>query len=423
MNQAQTDLDLIVWGATGFTGRLVVEYLLKRYGVDQSLYWAIAGRSQTKLDALKAELGESASGLTVLTADSHNRESLQALVRQARVIITTVGPYAKYGSELVAACVESGTHYCDLAGEPQWMRKMIDQYEAAARISGARIVHACGFDSIPSDIGVYYLQQEAQRSFGEPCSQVKMRVRAMKGSASGGTIASMMNAIEEARADREVARVLVNPYSLCPPDARKGPDKRDQSGPVMDEDLGVWTAPFVMAGINTKIVRRSNALMNAAYGPEFSYQEAMSTGAGIGGYLKAMQITVGLGGIMLAGSVGVLRTGMQKLFLPKPGEGPGREEREKGFYNIIMLGKASLGKSITVKVRGDRDPGYGSTSKILGEVGVCLALDELPAKGGFWTPASAMGDALLKRLPASAGLTFSVEKENALDSSPIDSRE
>jgi short subunit dehydrogenase-like uncharacterized protein len=211
-----------------------------------------------------------------------------------------------------------------------------------------------------------------------------------------------------------VARILVNPYSLCPPDARKGPDKRDQSGPIMDKDLDVWTAPFVMAGINTKIVRRSNALMNAAYGPEFSYQEAMSTGAGASGYLKAIQITIGLGALMLAGSVGMLRAGMQKLFLPKPGEGPDQDAREKGFYNFIMLGKVNSGKTITVKVRGDRDPGYGSTSKILGECGVCLALDELPVEGGFWTPASAMGDALLKRLPASAGLTFTVEEQKGV---------
>jgi short subunit dehydrogenase-like uncharacterized protein len=269
-------------------------------------------------------------------------------------------------------------------------------------------VHACGFDSVPSDIGVYFLQQQANLQFGQPCSRVTMRVRAMKGSASGGTIDSMMNAIEEAKADREVARILVNPYSLCPPGANKGPDKRDQHGPVKDEDHGVWTAPFVMAGINTKIVRRSNALMNTAYGPGFSYQEAMWTGAGIGGYIKAMQITLGLGAVMLAGSVDVLRAGMQKMFLPKPGEGPGREQREKGFYNFIMLGKTDAGKTITVKVLGDRDPGYGSTSKILGECGVCLALDELPVAGGFWTPASCMGDALLKRLPEHAGLTFTL---------------
>lgn len=415
MNQEQTDinpaaLDLVVWGATGFTGRLVAEYLLAQYGVDKTLRWAIAGRNQSKLDALKTQLGKSAGELMTITADSHDPESLRALVSQARVIITTVGPYAKYGSELVAACVEHGTHYCDLAGEPQWIRKMIDQHGQAASESGARIVHACGFDSVPSDIGVFYLQREAQRLFGSPCSRVKMLVKAMKGSASGGTVASMMNAIEEARADREVARVLVHPYSLCPADARKGPDKRDQSGVVKDQDFDVWTAPFVMAGINTKIVRRSNALMNAAYGPEFSYQEAMSTGRGASGYLKAMQVTVGLGAMMLAGSVSVLRAGMQKLFLPKPGEGPDQNERENGFYKYSMLGKTDSGQSMVVNIRGDRDPGYGSTSKILGECGVCLALDELRVEGGFWTPASAMGDALLERLPANAGLTFTIDQ-------------
>jgi short subunit dehydrogenase-like uncharacterized protein len=410
MNQSQADFDVIVWGATGFTGRLVAEYLLERYGIGKTVRWAIAGRSQSKLEALKAELGQAASELPVLVADAHDHDSLQALVESTRVVITTVGPYAKYGSELVAACAASGTHYCDLAGEPQWMRKMIDQHGQTAKDSGARIVHACGFDSVPFDMAVYCLQQEAQRQFNEPCSRVKMRVRAMKGGASGGTVASMMNAIEEARADRDVARVLVDPYSLCPPDARQGPDKRDQSGPLMDEDLKVWTAPFIMAGVNTKIVRRSNALMGAAYGPDFSYQEAMSTGPGVKGYLKAMQITVALGGLMLAGSVGVLRAGMQKLFLPEPGEGPGPEAREKGFYNFITMGETKAGQTLTVKVRGDRDPGYGSTSKILGECGVCLALDDLPVEGGFWTPASAMGDALLQRLPASAGLTFTVEQ-------------
>ena len=408
MKNSGRNFHLIVWGATGFTGKLVVEYLLARYGVNQDLCWAVAGRSSSKLEALKVELGDAAGELPVLTADSHDRPSLDALVSQARAVISTVGPYAVYGSELVAACVEEGTHYCDLAGEVQWMRKMIDQHEPAARKSGARIVHACGFDSIPSDIGVYYLQREAMRRFGKPCSSVKMRVRAIKGGASGGTVASMMNAMQEGQADRGVARILVHPYSLNPEDARSGPDQRDQTGPVHDKDLDAWTAPFVMAAINTKVVRRSNAMMQFAYGRDFSYQEAMFTGPGIAGYLKAMQLTLGLGGVILAGSVSVLRSAMANYLLPKPGEGPGKKKREEGFYKLIFLGETDQGQSITVEVRGDRDPGYGSTSKIIGEAGVCLALDELPVEGGFWTPASAMGDALLQRLPASAGLTFSV---------------
>lgn len=408
MSNPGRNFHLVVWGATGFTGKLVVEYLLARYGVNQDLCWAIAGRSSSKLEALKVKLGDVAGELPVLTANSHDPPSLDALVSQTRVIISTVGPYAVYGSELVAACVERGTHYCDLAGEVQWMRKMIDQHEPAARKSGARIVHACGFDSIPSDLGVYYLQQEALRRFGKPCRYVKMRVRAIKGGASGGTIASMLNAMQEGQADRGTARILVHPYSLNPDGSRSGPDKRDQTGPLFDKDLDAWTAPFVMAAVNTKVVRRSNALMQFSYGSDFSYQEAMFTGPGATGYLKAMQVTLGLGSVILAGSVSLLRSAMAKYLLPKPGEGPDKKKREEGFYKLIFLGETDRGQSITAEVRGDRDPGYGSTSKIIGEAGVCLALDELPVEGGFWTPASAMGEALLNRLPASAGLTFNV---------------
>lgn len=408
MNDSKRDFDLIVWGATGFTGKLVVEYLLARYGVDQELRWAIAGRSENKLETLRNELGDAAGELPILTADSHDRPSLDALTGKTRVVISTVGPYAKYGSELVATCVEQGTHYCDLTGEVHWIRRMIDQHEATAKISGARIVHACGFDSIPFDIGVLYLQREAVRRFGKPCTSVKMRVRAMKGGASGGTIASMLNIMQEAKADREVARTLVHPYSLNPEDSRSGPDQRDQTGPVHDKGMDAWTAPFVMSGVNTKVVRRSNALMDFEYGRDFSYQEAMYTGPGIAGYLKAMQITLGLGGVILAGSVSALRSAMANYLFPKPGEGPDEKKREAGFYKLVFLGETEQGQSITVEVRGDRDPGYGSTSKIIGEAGACLALDELAVEGGIWTPASAMGDALLERLPASAGLSFDV---------------
>ena len=408
MESTSTEFDIIVWGATGFTGRLVVEYLLETYGVDKTLRWAIAGRNQAKLEALKAEFGTTAGELAILTADSHKIDSLTELVNRTKVIISTVGPYALHGSALVATCAETGTHYCDLAGEPQWIRKMIDQHEETARQSGARIVPSCGFDSIPSDLGVFYLQNEAQKQFGTHCRRVKMRVKAMRGGASGGTIASMMNAIEEARADKKVARILVDPYSLCPKDYPRGPDKRDQGGPVADKDLEGWTAPFIMAGINTKVVRRTNALLGKPWGEEFSYQEAMWTGSGITGYLKALQITMALGGVFLAGSISILRNAMRKLFLPAPGEGPNEKERHNGFYKFIIHGKTDSNQVIKVSVLGDRDPGYGSTSKILGEAGVCLALDELQVEGGFWTPASAMGEALLKRLPANAGLTFRV---------------
>lgn len=410
MNTAEREFDLIVWGATGFTGKLVAEYLLDVYGVNRGLRWAIAARSDSKLQSLRDALGPKASALPLLTAESHDRDSLDAMANRTRCVISTVGPYALYGSKLVGACVAAGTHYCDLAGEVQWMRSMIDRYESAAKESGARIVHACGFDSIPSDLGVLFLQDTARERFGKPCSQIRMRVKAMRGGASGGTIASMMNAMAEGKADREVARIIVSPYSLNPKNEQHGPDRRDQTGPLYDEDLDAWTAPFVMAGINTKIVRRSNALMDFDYGRDFRYEEAMLTGSGLTGRLKALQLTAGLGAIMLVGSVDWLRSMLAKRMLPKPGEGPSQEERENGFFNIVFAGRVN-GNRIFARVTGDRDPGYGSTSKMIGESGVCLALDELDTGGGFWTPASAMGKQLIDRLQANAGLKFSIEED------------
>lgn len=410
MNTGEREYDVVVWGATGFTGRLVAEYLLQTYGLNRDLRWAIAARSQTRLEQLRRELGDGAGELPILTAESHDSASLNALAQKTRAVISTVGPYALYGTELVEACVANGTHYCDLAGEVQWMRKMIDRYESAAKESGARIVHACGFDSIPSDLGVYFLQDAATQRFGKPCSQIRMRVKAMRGGASGGTIASMLNAMAEGKADRNVARIIVSPYSLNPENEQQGPDQRDQTGPVYDPDLDAWTAPFVMAGINTKIVRRSNALMGFDYGRNFRYEEAMLTGDGLGGRLKALQVTAGLGGVMLMGSIDWLRSLVANKLLPKPGEGPDREQREKGFFNIVFVGCLD-DRRLRARVTGDRDPGYGSTSKMIGESGVCLALDDLDVGGGFWTPASAMGKRLIDRLQANAGLQFTLEED------------
>lgn len=403
--------EVIVWGATGFTGRLVAEYLLERYGAPEKgeLRWAIAGRNQAKLEELRAQLGKDAASLPIVTADSHNRESLDALTSQTQVICTTVGPYAKYGSELVAACVRNGTHYCDLAGEVQWMRAMIDRHESDARESGARIVFTCGFDSIPSDLGVYFLQREARERFGAPCSRVKSRVKTMKGGASGGTVASMMNAIKEGRADSKVAKILVAPYSLNPEGMREGPDERDQAGVVWDEDFDSWTAPFVMATINTKVVRRTNAVSDYSYGREFRYDEAMLSGKGIGGVGQAAAIAGGLAAVMVGGAIGPIRSLLERFVLPAPGEGPDANERLNGHFHLQMLGSGPGSNQIRVSIRGDRDPGYGSTSKMLGESAVCLAKDPNDTRGGFWTPASAMGGQLLERLQRNAGLTFTVD--------------
>ena len=408
MNNTNRDFDVVVWGATGFTGVLVAEYLLSQYGIDDSLRWAIAGRSEEKLAALKSSLGPKAESLPTIVADSFDEQKLDAMAASTRVVITTVGPYAKYGSPLVAACVANGTHYCDLAGEAQWIRQMIDQHHEAAAANGARIVHCCGFDSVPMDIGVWFLQQEAMQRHGGYCTSIAMFVKAMRGTASGGTIASMMNIIKEARADREVARVLTDPYGLNPADERQGPDGPEQRNVRFDDLVRAWTAPFVMAAINTKVVRRSHALLDYPYGRDFRYREATMMGKGASGWLKASGLTVGLGGFVTAASFGFSRGMLERFVLPEPGEGPDQEQRETGFFDLRQFGKLADGAVIKSRITGDRDPGYGSTSKMLAECGVCLARDELSSGGGVLTPAVAMGDALLSRLQEHAGLSFEI---------------
>ena len=409
--ESQRQYDVIVWGASGYTGRLVAEYLLGRYRANGDLRWAMGGRDREKLEAIRADLG--AAEVPLLTGDSHDRASLEALVTQTRVVCTTVGPYARYGSELVEACAKHGTDYCDLSGEVPWMRRMIDAHETATRESGARIVHCCGFDSIPSDIGVFFLQQELKRRHGSYAQAIKFRLRAAKGGPSGGTVASLMNVIEEARRDRSVARTLANPYGLNPDGEQQGPDRRDLQGVAYDADLKSWIAPFVMAAINTKVVRRSNALMGYAYGQDFRYEEAMIAGPGIGGRLKALGIACGIGALMAGAALAPTRALLNRFVLPKPGQGPSPQQREAGYFNIILIGRLAEGSIVRARVTGDRDPGYGSTSKMLGESAVCLAkdLDDASVGGGFWTPASALGAPLLERLKENAGLTFEIEEQ------------
>ncbi len=404
------EFDLVLLGATGFTGQLVAEYLLERHGVDGDLKWALAGRSADKLAAVRDALGDRARGLQLLVADSHERDSLDALVRRTRTVCSTVGPYALHGSELVAACCANGTDYCDLTGEVPWMREMLDQYLDAARASGARIVHCCGFDSIPSDLGVWFLQREAVARLGAPCERVRMGVERLKGTMSGGTAASMLNIIEQTRKDPEVARVARNPYALCPADAREGVRQPYVKGPDRDERLQSWMAPFVMAAINTRIVLRSHALQGHPWGEAFCYDEAMLTGDGFKGRRRAWTWSLSLGGFALGASFGPTRALLKKRFLPAPGEGPSREQREAGFFRLLFDGRNGDGASIRVRVSGDRDPGYGATARMLGEAAVCLA-KEVPAdalQGGFWTPSTAMAEPLLARLLEHAGLSFEV---------------
>ena len=398
--------DLVIMGATGFTGRLVVEYLLGHYGVDGELCWAIAGRSENKLKALRDELN--AEGLPIIQADSHDRSSLDALVAQTHVVCSTVGPYALYGDELVAACVASGTDYCDLTGEVPWMRRMLDRHAEQAKLTGARIVHCCGFDSVPSDMGVWFAQREAQARLGQPLTKIRMGVEAMRGKMSGGTAASMMNIIQESQKDSAVARVLKNPFALCPADMQSGVRQPYVKGPQFDQSLNAWLAPFVMAAINTRVVHKSHALRGRPWGEDFTYDEAMMTGRGFKGQRAAWVWSAMLGGFALGASIKPLRALMKKTVLPDQGEGPSREQQTRGFYKLRLTGQTATGQSLSVRVSGDRDPGYGSTAKMLGEAAVCLATQtsKSAVAGGFWTPSTALGEAFYERLVNHAGLTF-----------------
>lgn len=410
MRNPEREFDVVVFGATGFTGRLVAEYLFGRYGIDGELRWAIGGRNPERLSQVRAGLGAGAAALPLIIGESGSADSMLALAERTRVVCSTVGPYAKYGSPLVAACVQSGTDYCDLTGEIHWMQRMIDTHVDAAQASGARIVHCCGFDCIPSDLGTFFVQREMRARYGVASPHVKMRVGGFHGGASGGTIASMLNMMEEARHDPSVTRAMNEPYSINPKDQRSGPDGPERMQASHDADFGEWIAPFVMAGVDTKIVRRTNALLDFAYGKGFRYDEGVLMGAGPLGALKATATALGTAAGMALATVGPLRRAFAGR-LPAPGEGPDAATREAGYFDLRFHAAhpSDPALALRAKVTGDRDPGYGSTSKMLGESAVCLARDELPAGGGFWTPAAVMGDALLPRLIERAGLTFELE--------------
>ncbi len=408
---AKREYDLIVWGATGFTGKWVAKHLYDLHN-DSGLKWAIAGRSEQKLAEVQQFMGDAKAQTPTLLADSNDLDSLRAMVKQTVSIISTVGPYAYYGSGLVQVCAEEGTHYVDLTGEVPWMRDMIDAHSYAAERSGARIVHSCGFDSIPSDMGTYYMQKEAQARFGQPLQKVKYALIKSKGGLSGGTAHSMLNIIKLAATDKKVRKVLTNPYALNPDPAKRGVDGPDQSGVEFNKDIDRWTAPFLMAGINTRIVRRSNALMNNEYGDDFAYSETMATGKGAKGYMAAKGISTAMKTMVVMGITGVGRSILSKI-LPAQGEGPKVDPEDPGFYLIQFNGETADGKKLVGHLHGDGDPGYGSTSKMLAESGLSLAQDKLATKGGFWTPASAMGDALLERLQARGGLRFEIIEEQS----------
>ncbi len=394
-----------MFGATSFVGQILCRHLVERHGTSGDLRWAIAGRSQTKLDAVAADTGADVERIVVDAADE---AGLAELAASTRVVVSTVGPYARYGSPLVAAVAAAGTDYCDLTGEPQWMRRMIDAHSAAAEASGARIVHACGFDSIPSDLGVWFTQQRAVERFGAPCEQVSMRVAAMKGGASGGTIASMLNLVEEAAADPSLRKLLADPYVLNPPDLRSGPRQTEVVRPMRDEASGQWMAPFVMAAVNTRVVQRSHALLGRPWGNDFRYDEAVLTGEGPLGAAKAGGMVAGMGAFMGLTALGPTRKALTRV-LPKPGDGPSPEAQVAGHFDLRFFGATAGGERLRTRVTGDRDPGYGCTARMLGEAAAALVgLDHGEVGGGFWTPSTALGDRLVERLEAHAGMRFDV---------------
>ena len=381
--------DFIVFGATGFTGKLVVEYLVERYLGNPEIKWALAGRNLEKLKSV-AKSKNVPDDICLFTADSNDKTSVENLVSKTRCILTVVGPYQLYGNNIIESCAKSGTDYVDLCGEPGWMHEKINELSDISKESGSRIVFSCGFDSIPFDLGVLFVQNEIIKRFNKPAPNVRGRVRAMNGEFSGGTAASLGATMSALKEKPELFAVLANPFALS--NGFIGPDQPADNKPIYDEKLNSWVAPFFMAPINTKNIHRSNVLMDHIYGEDFCYNEMWIQGTGDEGKAAADFIS----------------KSNPLSNAPQPGEGPSRESRENGNYDLLFCGDID-DKSIHVSVTGDMDPGYGSTSKMITESAVCLVKECDDLKGGIYTSASSMGTKLIKRLVDNAGLTFELE--------------
>ena len=401
IQKSQREFDVVLYGATSFVGRFVAAHLFERQQHDPTLRIALAGRSDRKLQALKHALGM--ADLPVILADAADGDALEAMTQRAKVVASTVGPYARYGSALVAVCAQTGTDYCDLTAEIPWMQRMVAQHGAAAHASGARIVHSCGFDSIPSDLGTWVLQQEAIARFGQPCQTVQMRVLKASGGFSGGTVASLSEMVAQASDDAQVRASTLNPYGLGH-DGGEGP-QTDRTLPRYDKTLGQWSAPFLMGPINTRVVQRSHALAGRPWGDDFVYDEAMATGRGPLGLALAAGVTGALGSLIGLAALKPTRPLLKKV-LPKPGKGPSLKTIENGFFQMRATGTTRDGQSLSVDIHGEKDPGYGATSKMLGESALCLAADSGNGHvaGGFWTPSTAMGCRLVEGLAEHAGV-------------------
>jgi short subunit dehydrogenase-like uncharacterized protein len=411
------EFDILLFGASGFTGKLVAEYLATR-AAEEGATWALAGRSRPKVEAVRKELAsidEAHADVPIVIADALDGRALDAIVPRARVVCTTVGPYRAYGAPLARACANHGTSYCDLTGEPHFVRLIIDECHARARETKARIVHCAGFDSIPSDLGAHLAWDYAKRTHGEGLSWVKIFTGRMRGTASGGTVASGLGLIEAAKSDREIRKLLLDPHGLDPRRgvAPRDPFEDDQRTVVFDEKIGGWTAPFVMASINTRVVRRSHALLQEedghGYGERFRYNEAMGFSAGPKGFVRASLTTAATGALFAAAAVPALRTLLEKTVLPEPGQGPTRAQIESGFFEMSIIARTESGRRLRGTIRGTRDPGYGETAKMLGETALCLSKDtpRLAPRFGVLTPATAMGMRIVERLRA-AGMTFDI---------------
>ena len=401
---------MVVFGATGFAGRLVAGYLAGR--APGGVRIGLAGRSQQRLAEVRAGLGAAASAWPLLVADSADPVSLAAMARVARVVVTTVGPYRARGLALVQACAEAGTHYADLTGEVLFIRDSINRYHDIAASTGARIVHCCGFDSVPSDLGVLMLHQAARADGTGDLLDTTLVVTALRGGISGGTLASMTGQLDEMRASAERRRLVADPYALSPDRAAEPSlgDERDLDRARYDGELRTWTGPWLMAGINTRVVRRSNALQGWSYGRRFRYREVTGFGVGPAAPVLAVAASAGTKAVEAGLAFGPARALLSQL-LPSPGHGPGEKIRRTGYFRIQIHTRTAAGARYLGTIEAQGDPGYAATSVMLGETALCLALDrdQLPGRAGVLTPATAMGAALTARL-RSAGQTLATRQ-------------
>lgn len=388
--------DLVLWGATGYTGRLVAMALADTD--DMRLRWALAGRDRGRLESLRTELGR--DDLEVLTTDAHDEAGLDMLATTTRVIASTVGPYAAHGTSLVAACAANGTHYADIAGEVLWMRHTIDSFHSSAARSGARIVHACGFDSVPSDVGVWWLQRIAVERYGRPCASVLHGFGPMVGGFSGGTIASALALARALQADPAQRKALADP-DLLAPGAPASVPAAGAAALRWAAELGAWTAPFFMAPVNEAIVRRTRALLGEPWGTDFAYRERWSAR----GWGEAVAVAAATSVVPAAAAVGPVRRWAERR-LPRGGEGPSAAVRARGYFRTTLVGRVEGAEEpIVVRVACDQDPGYAATALMLREAALCLAHEEFGPLAGVLTPAVAFGGPLLHRLQRS-GVRF-----------------